>query len=50
MREIYQVLYQGLDPGKAALELMEATARHELAGRKWKLFSSSAGNPYLPSR
>jgi glycerol-3-phosphate dehydrogenase (NAD(P)+) len=37
--KIYQVLYQGLDPGRAALELMEATARHELAGRKWKLFS-----------
>jgi glycerol-3-phosphate dehydrogenase (NAD(P)+) len=37
--KIYMVLYKGHDPGRAALELMEATARHELAGRKWKLFS-----------
>jgi glycerol-3-phosphate dehydrogenase (NAD(P)+) len=37
--KIYQILYQGRNPRKAALELMEATARHELVGRKWKLFS-----------
>jgi len=37
--KIYQVLYQGLAPAQGALELMEASARHELAGRKWKLFS-----------
>ncbi len=36
---IYQVLYEGLDPRKAALELMEAEARHELVGRRWQLFS-----------
>jgi glycerol-3-phosphate dehydrogenase (NAD(P)+) len=36
---IYQVLYQGRSPRQAALELMEATARHELVGRKWQLFS-----------
>jgi len=37
--KIYQVLYQGLDPQQAAIELMGAQAKHELAGRKWKLFS-----------
>lgn len=37
--KIYQVLYQGLDPRQAALELMEAEARHELVGRRWQLFS-----------
>ncbi|MCK5577555.1 MAG: glycerol-3-phosphate dehydrogenase, partial [Dehalococcoidales bacterium] len=36
---IYQVLYQGVDPRKAAVELMAAAAGHELAGRKWRLFS-----------
>ena len=37
--KIYQVLYEGLDPRQGAVELMAAEARHELAGRKWKLFS-----------
>ena len=37
--KIYQVLYEGVDPRKAAAELMGAEAKHELAGRKWKLFS-----------
>lgn len=37
--KIYQVLYEGLDPHQGAVELMAAEARHELAGRKWKLFS-----------
>ncbi len=37
--KIHQVLYQGIDPSHAATELMGAQARHELAGRKWKLFS-----------
>lgn len=37
--KIYQVLYQGADPRQAASELMSAEARHELSGRKWKLFS-----------
>jgi glycerol-3-phosphate dehydrogenase (NAD(P)+) len=36
---IYKVLYKKLDPHKAALELMEAEARHELMGRRWRLFS-----------
>ena len=37
--KIYQVLYGGLDPRQGAVALMAAEARHELAGRKWKLFS-----------
>jgi len=37
--KIYQVLYQGYSPRQAALELMEANARHELVGRRWQLFS-----------
>lgn len=36
---IYQVLYTGVDPRQAAVELMAAEARHELTGRKWKLSS-----------
>jgi len=37
--KIYQVLYQGLSPRQAALELMEAEAGHELVGRRWQLLS-----------
>jgi len=37
--KIYKVLYEKLDPHKASLELMEAEARHELMGRRWRLFS-----------
>jgi glycerol-3-phosphate dehydrogenase (NAD(P)+) len=37
--QMYRVLYQGIDPREAARELMDAQARHELAGRKWRLFS-----------
>jgi len=37
--KIYQVLYEDLKPQKAAAELMGFNARHELAGRKWRLFS-----------
>jgi glycerol-3-phosphate dehydrogenase (NAD(P)+) len=37
--KIYRVLYEGLSPHQAALELMEANAKHELVGRKWRLFS-----------
>jgi glycerol-3-phosphate dehydrogenase (NAD(P)+) len=37
---IYQVLYEGADLRQAATELMEAGAAHELAGRKWRLFSA----------
>lgn len=37
--KIYQVLYEGVDPRQAAVELMGAETKHELTGRKWKLFS-----------
>ncbi|MDD5038021.1 MAG: NAD(P)-dependent glycerol-3-phosphate dehydrogenase [Dehalococcoidales bacterium] len=36
---IYRVLYEGADLHQAADELMAAGAAHELAGRKWRLFS-----------
>ncbi len=39
IEKIHQVLYGGIDPRLAAAELMGAEAKHELAGRKWKLFS-----------
>ena len=37
--KLYQVLYHGADPRQAAVELMEAEAKHELVGRRWRLFS-----------
>ena len=37
--KVHQVLYGGLDPRRAAAELMGVQAKHELAGRKWGLFS-----------
>ena len=37
--KIYRVLFEGLSPRDAAVELMNATVDHELTGRKWKLFS-----------
>ncbi|MFC1939439.1 NAD(P)H-dependent glycerol-3-phosphate dehydrogenase [Chloroflexota bacterium] len=36
---IYQVLYEGADLPQAAAKLMTAGNAHELAGRKWRLFS-----------
>jgi glycerol-3-phosphate dehydrogenase (NAD(P)+) len=37
--KIYQVLYENADPGQAAIELIGGNAQHELAGRRWRLFS-----------
>jgi len=37
--KMYQVLYQDMEPRQAAVDLMGAQVKHELAGRKWKLFS-----------
>ncbi|MFC1984641.1 NAD(P)H-dependent glycerol-3-phosphate dehydrogenase [Chloroflexota bacterium] len=37
--KIYQILYVGLDPHQIMIELLGNGGRHELAGRKWKLFS-----------
>jgi glycerol-3-phosphate dehydrogenase (NAD(P)+) len=37
--KIYQVLYNDADPRQAMVELLGDEGRHELAGRRWKLFS-----------
>ena len=37
--QTYRVLYEGVSPQQAVGELMAAEAKHELTGRKWKLFS-----------
>ncbi|OGO30049.1 MAG: glycerol-3-phosphate dehydrogenase [Chloroflexi bacterium RBG_16_56_11] len=37
--KIYQVLYEDADPRHAAGELMGGNTRHELSGRRWRLFS-----------
>ena len=37
--KVYQILYENADPRQAAVEMMGGNARHELSGRKWKLFS-----------
>jgi glycerol-3-phosphate dehydrogenase (NAD(P)+) len=36
---IYQVLYENAEPRQVAVEMMGGNARHELSGRKWRLFS-----------
>jgi len=36
---IYRVLYENADVRQTATELMAAGVKHELAGRKWRLFS-----------
>jgi len=36
---IYLVLYKDADPRQVLVELLGAEGRHELAGRRWKLFS-----------
>ncbi|MBA7704635.1 Glycerol-3-phosphate dehydrogenase [NAD(P)+] [subsurface metagenome] len=36
---VYQVLYENADSRQVAAEMMGGNARHELAGRKWRLFS-----------
>lgn len=37
---IYSVLYEGAEIRQAAIELMRIEAAHELAGKRWKLFSA----------
>ena len=37
--KIYRVLYENASPQQVAAELMGGAVRHELAGRKWRLFS-----------
>ena len=36
---IYQVLYENGDPREVAAEMMGGNVRHELSGRRWRLFS-----------
>lgn len=37
--KIYHILYSGVAPEKAAAQLMSIETKHELEGRKWRLFS-----------
>jgi len=37
--KIYQVLYDGIEPRQVIVELLGTQGRHELAGRRWRLFS-----------
>jgi len=37
--KIYQVLYENVEPRQAAVDMMGGNVRHELTGRRWKLFS-----------
>ena len=37
--KIYQVLYNGADTRQTITELLGTRGRHELVGRKWRLFS-----------
>jgi glycerol-3-phosphate dehydrogenase (NAD(P)+) len=37
--KIYDVLYKNTKPAKAARDIMGGNAKHELAGRRWRLFS-----------
>ena len=37
--KIYQVLFKGVDPHQVAAEVMVGQGKHELAGRRWELFS-----------
>jgi glycerol-3-phosphate dehydrogenase (NAD(P)+) len=37
--KIYQVLYEDADPRQVTEGLMRVNAKHELAGRRWRLFS-----------
>jgi glycerol-3-phosphate dehydrogenase (NAD(P)+) len=36
---VYRVLYEDADPRQVAAEMMGGNVTHELAGRKWRLFS-----------
>ena len=37
--KIYQILYEGKDPKETVFEILGAGGKHELSGRKWRLFS-----------
>jgi glycerol-3-phosphate dehydrogenase (NAD(P)+) len=38
-QKMYEVLYEGADPKQAAADLMGGSVKHELSGRRWRLFS-----------
>ncbi len=40
---IYQILYENADPRQAAMDLMGGNNRHELTGRRWRLFGLFSG-------
>jgi len=40
---LHQVLYENADPLKTAAELMGGNTKHELSGRRWRLFSLFRG-------
>jgi glycerol-3-phosphate dehydrogenase (NAD(P)+) len=42
--KIYRVLYEGLEPRQAALDLLNAETHHELDGRKWRLLKAVRKN------
>ena len=46
--KIHQVLYEGNEPRQAAVELMCGNAKHELAGRRWRLFSLFRREKHAP--
>ena len=48
--KLYQVLYEESDPLQATIELMGGTTRHELSGRRWRLFSFFRRNDRQGSR
>jgi len=37
--KVYDVLYNGAQPSQVIVQLLGAQGRHELAGRRWRLFS-----------
>jgi glycerol-3-phosphate dehydrogenase (NAD(P)+) len=47
--KIYQILYENDDPKQAAVELMGGNVKHELAGRRWRLFSLFRHQKRTPS-
>ncbi len=42
--KMYRVLYEGLSPWQAALDLLNEETHHELDGRKWKLMQAVKRN------
>lgn len=47
--KIYQVLYEDADVERAAQDLMGGNARHELAGRRWRLSSLFRRRKKIPT-